>query len=629
MKSAGARFVFGPFVLIPSEHTLLREGNPVHLARLDFELLALLVEHAGHLVRKEELLQRLWPDTVVEEGNLTKHVSTLRKALGDGAGGSRLIQTVAGVGIRFAAPVTRVEPSMQPAGRDGSSRRMLAAGTLVVAALAVGLALSLKSNAGVNGSTRWTAFAVLPFSTLGGEDPDHIGLGLADGIITRLSGQKLLPVRPTSAVYRFRTGDRPATSEIGKALNVDVILEGHVRRAGDMVRVTVQLTDVQSGSPLWGETFDQRTAEVFRLEDAIAERVVSALRLRLAAADQQRLRRRYTTNAEAYAAYIAGRGELMRYTPAGTRAAIQAFDRALALDSGYTLARAGVAMASADMYLRFAPQSELPYWAERAEREALAAIAEDPDTPEAHVARAAVHRKREFDWEATIDASRRALVLNSNLDQPRYFIAAALYHQGLMAEALAEMERGRRTGGPDRVEPLRIAGLVALFSGDFAAARQRLEEVARHSNRAIADTYLALAYYYSGQVSRGRAMLEELTKESSASTSARSRVALAGLLGASGEPQAARQLVDSVLAGTYRDHHVEYGLGAAFAQLGEPRVAVGWLQKAADNGFPCATWYERDPLLAPLRQDPAFTSLLSALAARRAVAAERFGSPRP
>jgi DNA-binding winged helix-turn-helix (wHTH) protein/TolB-like protein len=627
MKSAGPRYRFGAFVLIPSEHALLRADQPLHLARLDFELLVALVERAGQLVRKEELLQRLWPDTIVEEGNLNKHVSTLRKALGDAGGGNAIIQTVPGVGFRFAAPVAPVQTPV-PADRRRKVRvGALAAVVLVCTGVVLGVVLTRNRSRDIAESPRWTALAILPFTAIGGDAPEHLGLGLADGIITRLSSQTLLPVRPTSAVHRFQTARRPSPADLGRALNVDVILEGHIQRAGDAVRVTVQLTDVGSASPVWADTFDEQATEVFRLEDAIAERVSSALRLRLAAAEQQRLRRRYTTNAAAYAAYIAGREELMRYTPAGTRNALAAFERALNLDAGYTLARAGVAMASADMYLRFAPASELQHWGERAEREALAAIAEDPDLPEAHVARAAVSRKREFDWDATVASSRRALVLNPNLDQPRYYIATALYHQGLMAESLAEMERGRRTAGSDQIEPLRIAGLVALFSADFTQARQRLEDVARQSNRAIADTYLALAYYYSGERARARAMLEALTKEASASTAARSRVALAAVLGASGERHAARLLVDAVLADTYRDHHVEYGLGAALAQLGQSGAAVEWLRKSADHGFPCAIWYERDPLLQPVRSKPEFSTLLADLRARRNATAGRFAAP--
>ena len=179
---------------------------------------------------------------------------------------------------------------------------------------------------------------------------------------------------------------------------------------------------------------------------------------------------------------------------------------------------------------------EVERWGERAEAEARAALALDPDLAEAHLARAAVARKREFDWNATITAGRRALVLNPNLDQARFFVAAAYYHNGYMEEALIEMEKGRSLHGVDVIEPIRIEALVALFSGSFAPARARLEEVSRLSSQAIGDTYLALAYYYSGSVERGRTMLESLASHSSASTAARAGAALAGVLAAQGEP---------------------------------------------------------------------------------------------
>ena len=131
-------------------------------------------------------------------------------------------------------------------------------------------------------------------------------------------------------------------------------------------------------------------------------------------------------------------------------------------------------------------------------------------------------------------ASRRALVLNPNLDQAHFFMSAAYYHLGYMEEALIEMNKGRRLRGGDVIEPIRIEALVALFSGNFGAALAHLQEVSRLSSQAIGDTYLALVYYYSGNVERGRGrtMLESLTANSSASTAARSSAALAGILAA-------------------------------------------------------------------------------------------------
>ena len=283
----------------------------------------------------------------------------------------------------------------------------------------------------------------------------------------------------------------------------------------------------------------------------------------------------------------------------------------------YALARAGLAMASADMYLRFAPAGEVDAWGARAETEARAALELDQDLAEAHLARAAVARKREFDWNTTIEASRRALVLNPNLEQAHLFMAAAYYHHGYMDEALIAMEKGRQLRGPDVVEPLRIEALVALFSGRFAPAQARLAEVSRLSSQAIGDTYLALAFYYSGSIERGRTMLESLASATSASTSARASVALAGVLAAQGDAPAARILVDRVIGRSYRDHHVAYGLGAAYAQLGETDRATQWLRIAADTGFPCLPFFERDPLLEPLRRLPEYSQLLAHVRERR------------
>jgi tetratricopeptide (TPR) repeat protein len=234
--------------------------------------------------------------------------------------------------------------------------------------------------------------------------------------------------------------------------------------------------------------------------------------------------------------------------------------------------------------------------------EARAAIDLDPELAEAHLARAAVARKREFDWNATMAASRRALVLNPNVDQAHFFMAAAYYHLGYMEEALIEMEKGRALHGADRVELLRIEALVALFSGNFTPARVHLEEVSRSSSQAIGDTYLALAYYYSGNAERALTMLRSLESQTSASVATRAGAALAGVLAARGEQDAARRQIDRVLARVYRDHHVAYSLGAAYAELGDVVNAARWLRTAADTGFPCLTWFERDPLLDPARR---------------------------
>lgn len=612
MARISRRCRFGLFEFDQDLPELSRQGRVISLRPQALKLLGVLLAQAGELVSRDDLQRALWSDdTFVDfDQGLNHAVRELRAALGDTAESPRFVQTLPRRGYRFIAPVERMappgvtpspatEPALAPTPhpqqlRVGGRWRLWATG---VVALVIGIvitAVALRTH-GAPGS--FSSLAVRPFSSPA--DP-ALGLGLADAISDRLGGQHSVSIRGS---------ERGATHA----------LDGSIKTAGSEIIVEPRLRDVVTGTTLWSDRIAVQADRLFSVEDVIAEQVLSSLRLRLAAAEQERLRRRYTENSEAYVDYLRGRAELAKYTPEGTRNAIGAFEAALRRDPGYVLARAGLAMAAADMYLRFSPSNEVDRWGERAEEEVRATLALDSEMAEAHLARAAVARKREFDWQETVSAGRRALQLNPNLEQAHFFVAAAYYHHGYMEEALIEVENGRRIRGVDEIEPIRIEALVALFSGNFAPARALLEEVSRLSSQAIGDTYLALAYYYSGSAARGQAMLEALSGHRSASTSARASAALAGVLAATGRTDDARSQIGRVLAGKYRDHHVAYSLGVAYAQLGETDEADRWLRTAVDTGFPCPPFFERDPLLAPLRRRAQFADLLAYVRARREV----------
>jgi DNA-binding winged helix-turn-helix (wHTH) protein/tetratricopeptide (TPR) repeat protein len=617
---------FGVFELDARSLELRKNGRLVAVRPQALKLLALLVACPGEVVSRVDIQRALWSgDTFVDfEQGVNHIVRELRAALGDVADSPRFIQTLPRRGYRFLAPVAwspgndlpstaatvdqdradaGAAPRAAPLPRFRWTWAAPASAAFIAAAFAVG-SFALRSIESPRPIVA-PVLTVRPFAT-SGTDPSA-GIGLANAIAARLGGQQVLAVEPMGG----------GASRAVRPPGVTHVLSGEISENGADVAVVARLEDVDAGVTLWSERIRVQANELFSVENVIAERVVGALRLRLAAAEHERLQRRYTSNSAAYEDYLRGRSALVAYTPDGTRIAIQSFERALSRDVGFTLARAGLAMACADMYLRFAPAGEVDKWGERAEAEARAALAADSDLAEAHLARAAVARKREFDWDATMEASRRALVLNPNLDQAHLFMAAAYYHLGYMEEALIEMEKGRSLHGADVVEPVRIEALVALFSGKFAPARARLEEVSRLSSQAIGDTYLALAYHYSGSSERGQTMLESLATQTSASTSQRAGVALAAVLAARGHASAARLQIDHVLARTYRDHHVAYGLGAAYAQLGDTGQATRWLRIAADTGFPCLPWFERDPLLEPLRGRREYAELLTYVRTRR------------
>ena len=620
----GGRWRFGVFEFDAETLELRKEGRLVALRPQPVRILGELLARPGEVVSREELKQALWgDDTFVDfDQGLNHAIRELRAALGDAAESPRFIQTLQRRGYRLIGPVetgaaaaaftsVAAPPTNSSAGPAGPSSATATPATPIrwrtwAATIAAGILaatgavyLALHSREALI-AERPSELVVRPFTSPA--DP-AVGAGIADAITARLGSQQSIAVR--SDLQAARTGAHT--------------LEGHLSTRGSEVTATVRLQE-PAGSTVWSEQFKVRADELFSLEDVVAERVVDKLRLHLAAAEQERLRIRYTSNGEAYAEYVRGRSELVQYTRGGTLAAIGAFERALTHDPEYALARAGLAMASADMYLRFAPPQDVERWGERADAEARAALESNPDLAEAHLARAAVARKREFDWNATLSSSRRALALNPNLEQARFFIAAAYYHNGFMEEARIEMEKGRTLHGIDQIEPLRTDALIALFSGSFAAARGRLEEVSRLTSQPIGDTYLALAYYYTGSADRARSMLETLARSESASTATRAGAALAGVLAEHHEVAAARSHLERVLARAYRDHHVAYSLGAAYGQLGEFETATHWLRTAADTGFACPAFYERDPLLEPMRRRGDFAELTAYLRTRREIA---------
>jgi eukaryotic-like serine/threonine-protein kinase len=456
------------------------------------------------------------------------------------------------------------------------------------------------------------AMAVLPFQAVASTEPvDFLSVGIPDAIITRLANVRQMRVRPTSAVLRYEHQPVDAV-EAGRALSADYVLTGTVQRAAERVRVNVQLVRAGDGVPLWGERYDLARQDLLTLQDSIAAQVASALEVRMTAAEQERVYRRYTENIGAFESYMQGRLELARGTKEGALAAILAFENAVRQDSTYALARAGLAMASADMHLRFA-SSEAPQWGDRARREAQQALALDSNLAETHQALAAVYGKTEFNWERTIEESWRALALNPSLELPYYYLARALSHLGLLQSADSVLSEAPMAGSENRSEGLRAKGVNALLAGRYAEAALLLSEVRRLRSGSLPDSYLPQAYYYAGDRQRGEALLDSLRHSPAVPAATRARATLASFLAARGDAVNARALLDEVARSPYMDHHVAYSVGAAHAQLGDRAEAQRWLTRAVETGFPCHPWYARDPLLQPFRASKEGATFLTAL----------------
>jgi serine/threonine-protein kinase len=538
------------------------------------------------------------PATIAATGT-TVHVSEEQQAA------TRNAETVGRIDKLKAAPVVSTTHALEATSRRHKLTIIFALAILIGLAAYFGRTLTRQASKDPNGKIK---LAILPFHSVNApEEVRFLGLGISDAIITRLANVKRMRIRPTSAILRYEN-QNVDEREAGRTLETDYVLSGTVISAGDRLSVRVQLIQVSDGTPLWGSHYEVARQDLIGLQDSMAERISEALKLHLSAEEQAQVYRRYTDNVAAYEAYLQGRTDLSRYTKEATFAAVSAFETALRFDSNYALADAGLAMASAQISIRFAPATDVKMWADRATSEARRALQLEPNLAEAHEALAAVYRNTEFDWERTIEQSNRALEINPSLEFPHYYRAAAFYHLGVFDAIEREVVLGLEINPLNRAEPLRVRGTAALFGGKFGDAVSFLEEAKRQSENTVIDWYLAQAYYYEGRKALGEEVLAGL--RGSAQAEHRAKATLASFLAARGAREEARKLLREVISGSYMDHHVAYALGAAYTQLGDFDNAKKWLAQASQTGLPCYPWFERDPLLERLRADVEFQQFL-------------------
>ena len=340
MSDSRKRFYeFGPYRLDAADRVLFKDGKLVSLPPKIFDILLALVESNGRVLEKDELMQEVWPDTFVEEGNLARNVSTLRKLLGEGEGGQQYVETIPRRGYRFAANVkeadegtvivrerSRVTIEQEEVIADGEAEKLATTGEKFlppapsrsrVPARTISLILLIVALGGIfywlwNRSQQAArplvgSMAVLPFKPLSAESGDeYLGLGMADALITRLGRINQIIVRPTSAVRKYSAQQQDPVAA-GQELKVESVLDGSIQKIGDRVRLTVQLVKVADGRHLWAEQFDEKFTDILAVEDAISARVAERLALKLSGEEQRQLAKRYTEIAEAHQLYLKGR----------------------------------------------------------------------------------------------------------------------------------------------------------------------------------------------------------------------------------------------------------------------------------------------------------------------------------
>jgi protein kinase/serine/threonine-protein kinase len=364
----------------------------------------------------------------------------------------------------------------------------------------------------------------------------------------------------------LRYADAPGDPmQVAKGLAVDYLLTGTIQRGASTYRLTFQLVQSPEGAVTWGRTYDVIPSGLRDLQDGVAEQVAGVLRLELGPDERDRLRTRYTAKAGAYEQYLKGRASLLNYTEAGMTEAIAAFERAIAIDPDYALARAGLAVAAAWFSIRFAYEADAVQWGRRADGEARAALASDPSLAEAWLAMAGAAGTLYggFNWPAVINDATRAIEIDSTLELAYVVRMRAYFHLGLFDRMLAEAETARRLDPLGNVEVARLEVAANLFAGRYDRARDQAAALLERSDAPVIRYYLGLAQFYTGDVAGARRTLAAVQRRGRPDS--RSQAALASIEAAAGDRAAARARAQSIERGEYMDHHVAYSLGAAWA----------------------------------------------------------------
>lgn len=594
ISSPASFYEFGPFLLDPSLPLLFRDGEPVQLPLKALETLVALVEHSGQVVKREQLIEIVWPDTVVEENNLSVNVSLLRKALGDREDGEQYIDTVPRRGYRFTATVRDVPTESA----ELMYARHIRSLTPIEEARKVEAEPSPRA-------AHALSIGVLPFNQIGeraGED--YLGIGLCDTLITRLSNVRRFVMRPTSSVVRYSEGKTEPLAA-GRDLKVDFVVDGRIRRAGETLRVSVQLLKVSEEAIFWAGQFDEKVTDVLQLEDSIAEQVAIRLVPQMTADERERLAKRGTDNPEAFEAYLRGRFHFNSLTEDGYAKALADYERAVLLDPSYALAYTGIA----DFYYHLAVHGVMPSNQCLAASEAAArrAVEIDPDLAEAHAALGFALSGR-FKWAEGERHVLRALELSPNSALAHLRYGNHLVQQGFVEEAV---QHARRSLELDPLSPIYqfSLGWGLYFARRFDECLEQYQSmIAEHPLNPMAYFGLAWVARHVGRHDEALSAMkraEELSNGSLMMTTGR------GLAyAAAGMRREAEEVLEKIAALPAQCYVIPYHVALIHQFLGDREKALLALERAFEERDLWLVWIGVEPAFDSVRSDPRFQRLL-------------------
>ena len=499
-------------------------------------------------------------------------------------------------------PATAADPA-SPTQGSGLDKRLLAL-PLLIALIVLGFFVYRYSGPG---SRQIESIAVMPFvNESGNTDIEYLSDGMTETLISSLSRIPKLNVSARASVFRYK-GKEMDAGALGKELNVQAVVTGKVSQRGQELSLYVELVDVATDKIIWSETYDRQMATIAGLQKDIVRDVSQKLQTRLSSADEAKLAKNHTANAEAYKLYLQGRYYWNKRTPGENEKALKYYEDAIALDPTYALAYAALADSYLLQLLTMPRAERFP----KARAAAIKALEIDDTLGEAHAALAEVEVS-EWNWPAAERGFKRALELNPNYPTAHHWYAEYLSRFGQHDEAIREIRRAQELD-PLSIPIHMIAGNILMMARRYdEAIAQFKQTIEMDPNFLLVRVFLSQAYMYKG-------MYEEALNE------AEKRVAR---LQDAPEGQVARQRENfAAMRAAYRESGAKgfhekwievqkrnqeprpFQMAQNYAQLGDKDRAFEWLEtvveKREGDGY-----LNVDPALDPVRGDPRFRELL-------------------
>lgn len=644
-------FEFADFRVDPEKRILLRGDERIALTPKVFETLVVFLEHPGEVLEKNYLMNLLWQESFVEESNLTQNVAVLRKALGENSKEHKFILTVPGRGYKFVADVIEgptpeiqypdlsveiLQPNAESdshkefetseiqnckiadqspddqnsvginspqTSKDARSVRYRLAAIAIPGVLVLGLVGYFVWTAKVSTPSNGTSIktlAVLPFKPLVAEDRNEaLELGMADALISELGGNEVR-VRPLRSVRRFDSLDQDPIVA-GKQLGVDAVLEGSIQIAAERVRVSARLLRVGDGQQLWADQFDEKLTDIFALQNSIADRVASALKITLA-----KFQSPPTQSIEAYKLYMKGNLHMLRLVAPEVRKGIAFYEQAIVADPGYAMAYVGLTHSYRALALTNdeRPSEVMPKSAAAAQR----AVELDPSLAEAWTALAVIEFWYNFDPKAAEQHQLKAIKLDPKSPRSHFFYAHLLSNSGRHDEAIAEIRRAKELDPVDLATNA-LEGQILTFAGRDDEALKVLQATAEMDQKFWLP-HLFMSRVYLKKEMYDEAIVAATTAGELSRGNAEAAATIGYALARSGRIQQAQKVLKELETRAANQYVPSYDLAQVHNALGDKRKAIDLLEKGFHDREPLMTFLKVDSKWDNLRSEPRFIELM-------------------